>query len=76
MWVGFKSNGLIIFSQRGGASKYNTCVSRLPPLPPPRLPHLLSLVPSPLSPTPQLRCCWAGHLWLWCSDKGVLSKEG
>jgi hypothetical protein len=33
MWMGFKCNGLIIFSQRGGASKYNTCVSRLPPPP-------------------------------------------
>jgi hypothetical protein len=27
IWVGFKCNGLIVFSQRGGASKvYNTCV--------------------------------------------------
>ncbi len=64
MWVGFKCNGLVIFSQRGGTSKYNTCVSRLPhPHLPPRLLHLISLVPSPLPPPPpKLRCCWAGHL--------------
>ncbi len=48
-----------------------------PPPPPPRLLHLLSLVPSPLPPPPpKLRCCWAWHLWLWCSDRGILSKEG
>ncbi len=29
IWVGLKCNGPIIFSQRGVASKYNTCVSCL-----------------------------------------------
>jgi hypothetical protein len=48
MWVEFKCNGPTIFSQRGGISKYNTCVSRRPP---PRLPHLLSLVPCPPPPS-------------------------
>jgi hypothetical protein len=50
MWVGFKCNSLIFFSERR-CSKYNTCVSRLP-TPPPRLLHLLSFVPSPLLPPP------------------------
>jgi hypothetical protein len=55
--------------------KNNKWVSRLPPPPPP--PRLLSLVPSPPSPPhPQLRCCWVGHLWLWCFGRGVLSREG
>jgi hypothetical protein len=78
MRVGFKCNGLIIFSQRGGASKYNTCVSRLPRPPPPRLPPSSSWFPPPffLPPPPQLRCFWAGRLWLWCSGRGVLSREG
>jgi hypothetical protein len=54
MWVGFKYNGLIVFSQRGDASKvYNTCIPAFPlsPSPPPPT-HLLSLVPSPLLPHP------------------------
>jgi hypothetical protein len=76
MWVGFKCNGLIVFSQRGGASKYTTHAFPAFPPSPPRLPHLLSLVPSPPLPPPQLRCCWARHLWLWCSGRGVLSREG
>ncbi len=78
MWVGFKCNGLIVFSQRGGASKvYNTCVSRLPPPSPPPTypPPLLGSLPPP-PPPPQLCFCWARHLWLWCSGRGVFSREG
>jgi hypothetical protein len=78
MWVGFKCNGLIVFSQTGGASKvYNTCAA-FPPIPlPPCLPHLLSLVPSPLSPHPPSSVVVGRDIfWLWCSDRGVLSKEG
>jgi hypothetical protein len=79
MWVGFKCNGLIVFFQRGGASKvYNTCVSRLPPPhppPPPRLPHLLSLAPSPLFPHPPAPLLLGDEtslalvLWQGCSLK-------
>jgi hypothetical protein len=47
MWVGFKCNGLVIFSQTGGASKYNTCV--FPPPPPPAC-----FTSSPWYPPPSL----------------------
>jgi hypothetical protein len=73
MWVGFKCNGLIIFSQRGGASKYNTCVSRLPP--PPRLPHLLSLVPSPLLPHPPSSVVVGPDVSGSGTQAGVFSQE-
>ncbi len=79
MWVGFKCNGLIVFLREEVLQKvYNTCVSRLPlplPPPPPASPPLLGSLP-PLPPPPQLGCCWARHLWLWCSGRGVLSREG
>ncbi len=50
MWVGFKCNGLVIFSQRGGTSKHNTCV--FPPSPPP--PPSARFTSSPWYPPPSL----------------------
>ncbi len=50
---GLKCNGLVIFSHRGGISKYNTCV--FPPChPPPCRLHLLSLAPPPPPQAPLL----------------------
>jgi hypothetical protein len=51
MWVGLKCNGLIIFSQRGGASKIqHMCFPPSPPLHPP--PPPVSLISSPWFPSP------------------------
>jgi hypothetical protein len=74
MWVGFKCNGLIIFSQRGGASKYNTCVSRLPPPPPPASPPLLGSLP-PSSPTPPSSVVVGRDISGSGAPAGVFSQE-
>jgi hypothetical protein len=74
MWVGFKCNGLIVFSQRGGASKvYNTCVPAFPPSPP-HLPTSSPWFPPPSSHTPLAplllgETSLALVLWQGCSLK-------
>jgi hypothetical protein len=69
MCVGFKCNGLIVFSQRGGNSK-SLQHMRSPPTPPPPL-----LGSPPPRPPSSVVVGW-NILWLWCSDRGVLPNEG
>ncbi len=73
MWVGFKCNGLVNFFSERRYFKCNTCV--FPPCPPP---PPSSFISSPFqSPPPSsVVVVKQGHLWLWGSDRGVLSREG
>ncbi len=75
MWVGFKCNGLIIVLREELLQNTTHAFSRLPH-PPPACFTSSPWFPPPPPPPPKLRCCWAGHLWLWCSRRGVLSREG
>ncbi len=61
------------FSERRYFKKKTLRFPALPPPPPTKL-HLLSLVTPP--PSPSSVVVRQGHLWLWGSDRGVLSGEG
>ncbi len=75
MWVGSKCNGPVNFFSERRYFKHNTCVfPHCPPPPPPNKLHLLSLVTPP--PPSSAFVVKQGHLWLWGSDRGVLSREG
>jgi hypothetical protein len=82
MWVGFKCNGLIVFSQRGGASKYTThAFPAFPPSsPPPACLTSSPWFPPPSSPTPPAlfllgETSLALVLWQGCSLKRRVIRQ-